>query len=230
MMNVAIIPARGGSKRIPRKNIKSFLGKPIIAYSIIEALKCGLFDEVIVSTDDEEIANIAIKYGARVPFFRSADTANDYAPLAAVVEEVVVELEKMNYQIDNICCILPTAPLISADDIVSLYNKLISEISITSVIPVVRFSYPILRSLSMDTQGLLKMNWEEYLNTRSQDLPLAYHDSGSFYWIRRDALLDEHKIITNKCAGVELDELKVQDIDTETDWHLAELKYTLIYG
>lgn len=230
MMNVAIIPARGGSKRIPRKNIKSFLGKPIIAYSIVEALKCGLFDEVIVSTDDEEIANIAIKYGARVPFFRSADTANDYAPLAAVVEEVVVELEKMNYQIDNICCILPTAPLISADDIVSLYNKLISEISITSVIPVVRFSYPILRSLSMDTQGLLKMNWEEYLNTRSQDLPLAYHDSGSFYWIRRDALLDEHKIITNKCAGVELDELKVQDIDTETDWRLAELKYTLIYG
>lgn len=229
-MNVAIIPARGGSKRIPRKNIKSFLGKPIIAYSIIEALKCGLFDEVVVSTDDEEIANIAIKYGARVPFFRSEDTANDYAPLAAVVEEVVVELEKMNYQIDNICCILPTAPLISADDIVSLYNKLISEISITSVIPVVRFSYPILRSLSMDAQGLLKMNWEEYINTRSQDLPTAYHDSGSFYWIRRDALFDEHKIITNKCAGVELDELKVQDIDNETDWRLAELKYTLIYG
>ena len=117
-MNVAIIPARGGSKRIPRKNIKSFLGKPIIAYSIIEALKCGLFDEVVVSTDDEEIANIAIKYGAKVPFFRSVDTANDYAPLVAVVEEVVIELEKMNYQIENICCILPTAPLISADDIV----------------------------------------------------------------------------------------------------------------
>ena len=229
-MNIAIIPARGGSKRIPRKNIKSFLGKPIIAYSIIETLKCGLFSEVIVSTDDDEIADIAIKYGAKVPFFRSAETANDYAPLAAVVEEVVVELEKMDYQIDNICCILPTAPLISADDIIALYNKLISDITITSVIPVVRFSYPILRSLSMDAQGMLKMNWAEYLNTRSQDLSPAYHDSGSFYWISRDVLLCEHKIITEKCAGVEVDELKVQDIDTETDWRLAELKYTLIYG
>lgn len=230
MMNIAIIPARGGSKRIPRKNIKSFLGKPIIAYSIDEALKCGLFDEVIVSTDDKEIADIAIEYGAKVPFYRSADTANDYAPLASVIEEVIVELDKLNYQVDNICCILPTAPLISADDIVALYNKLTSSSTITSVIPVVRFSYPILRSLAMNEQGMLKMNWEEHLNTRSQDLPLAYHDSGSFYWIRKNALLEEHKIITNKCAGVELDELKVQDIDTETDWRLAELKYTLIYG
>lgn len=229
-MNVAIIPARGGSKRIPRKNIKSFLGKPIIAYSIIEALKCGLFDEVVVSTDDEEIANIAIKYGAKVPFFRSVDTANDYAPLAAVIEEVIKELETLSCQIDNICCILPTAPLISSEDIIALYDKLLSNDKITSVIPVVRFSYPILRSLAMNESGLLKMNWPEHLNSRSQDLPLAYHDSGSFYWIKKKALVQEHKIITDQCAGVEVDEMKVQDIDTETDWRLAELKYTLIYG
>lgn len=229
-MNVAIIPARGGSKRIPRKNIKIFLDKPIIAYSIAEALKSGLFEEVIVSTDDKEIADIAIEYGAKVPFFRSAETSNDYAPLAAVIEEVIKELETLSCQIDNICCILPTAPLISSEDIIALYDKLLSNDKITSVIPVVCFSYPILRSLAMNESGLLKMNWPEHLNSRSQDLPLAYHDSGSFYWIKKEALVQEHKIITDQCAGVEVDEMKVQDIDTETDWRLAELKYTLIYG
>jgi N-acylneuraminate cytidylyltransferase len=227
MKNIAIIPARGGSKRIPRKNIKPFLGKPIIAYSIDVAFKTGLFDEVMVSTDDEEIAEIARRYGASIPFLRSEDTANDFATLADVLIEVAECYRQKDIYPENICCILSTAPLIEAQNIVDAFRMLTASDKYRSVYPVVAFSYPILRSLKMDKQGYISMNWPEYLNTRSQDLEPAYHDSGTFYWVKTEALLEHKTIITPQTGGIVVDETTVQDIDTETDWTLAEIKYKL---
>jgi len=227
MKNLAIIPARGGSKRIPHKNIKPFLGKPIIAYSIEVALNSGLFEEVMVSTDDEEIASVAVKYGASVPFMRFPQTADDYATLAAVLEEVVGMYAKAGIDMENICCILSTAPLISKEDIIGAYQQFENSV-FQAICPVVAFSYPILRSLKMSEEGLLEMRWKEYQHTRSQDLELAYHDSGSFYWIKKEALLKHHALFIPECGGIVVDEMKVQDIDTEQDWKLAELKYKLL--
>lgn len=229
MKNIAIIPARGGSKRIPRKNVKSFLDKPVIAYSIQSAIRSDLFDEVMVSTDDPEIAGIAREYGAVVPFMRSEKNANDYATLADVLIEVVQMYREKGIEIENICCILPTAPLISEKEILSAYKQF-TENDFDSVCPVVAFSYPILRSLDIDDNGLLKMNWPEYLSTRSQDLRPAYHDTGTFYWVKKKTLLEEKKLLTDNGTAFIMNELQVQDIDTETDWVLAELKYKLIYN
>lgn len=219
MKNIAIIPARGGSKRIPRKNIRLFLGKPIIAYSIEAALKTGLFDDVIVSTDDYEIAEVAIEYGASVPFFRSEKTANDFATIADVLKEVVDNLGLAGRRYDNVCCILPTAPLVSSENISKAYD-ILSVSNCITVYPIVAFSYPILRSLSMDKDGFVKMNWPEYATTRSQDLEPTYHDSGTFYWHK----LDRWRTGERNAIGMEIDELYVQDIDTEVDWKMAEIK------
>jgi N-acylneuraminate cytidylyltransferase len=228
MKNLAIIPARGGSKRIPRKNIKPFLGKPIIAYSIENALESGLFDEVMVSTDDVEIAEIARRYGAKVPFMRSETAANDFATLADVLIEVINCYGQKNIFPENVCCILPTAPLIRSHNIADAYRLMTESDKYLSVYPVVAFSYPILRSLSMGENGYLRMNWPQYRTTRSQDLETAYHDTGTFYWMRTSALLECKTIITPQTGGIVVDEITVQDIDTETDWKLAELKYKLI--
>jgi len=227
MHNLAIIPARGGSKRIPGKNIKFFLGKPIIAYSIEAALKTGLFDEIMVSTEDKNIANIAKTYGASIPFYRSPDNADDYATLSDVLIEVVNNYNKLGLNFDNICCILPTAPLISVNQIREAYKKLYSE-QVDSICAIVKFSYPIFRSLEFSGQRL-KMIWPEYLRTRSQDLKTIYHDAGSFYWIKSSALLKEKTLYCKEGSGYELTELQVQDIDSEIDWQLAELKYKLLY-
>lgn len=223
MKNLAIIPARGGSKRIPHKNIREFLGHPIISYSIEAAKKSGLFDEIMVSTDDREIADIAGKYGAHIPFMRSEATANDFATLADVIEEVIYNYEKQGIRFDHVCCILATAPLITSENINQAYQKLITS-DFTTVHPLVAFSYPILRSLEMDENGNVTMKWPEYAKTRSQDLSPVYHDAGTFYW---------HKIETwrngiKKRGGIVMDEIYVQDIDTETDWKLAEMKYLLL--
>lgn len=226
MKNIAIIPARGGSKRIPRKNVKPFLGKPVIAYSVQSALGSGLFDEVMVSTDDPEIAAIAEQYGATVPFMRSAENADDHATLADVLLEVVRKYEERNVETENICCILPTAPLIDEREIRQAFLQFI-EGGYDSVCPVVAFSYPILRSLDIDGEGLLKMNRPEYLSVRSQDLRPAYHDTGTFYWVKKEALIKEGKLLAGRCSAFIMSELQVQDIDTETDWALAELKYKL---
>lgn len=226
MANLAIIPARGGSKRIPRKNIKFFLGKPIIAYSIEAALKSNLFDEVMVSTDDEEIAKIARDYGAKVPFLRSQDNANDFAVLADVVEEVVVKYSKNNEIFKNICCILPTAPFVSANKITEAFNKLKTG-NFDTVFPVLEFSFPIQRSLKIE-DSKVKMVWNENLNTRSQDLDPRYHDSGQFYWVKTQSFLTEKKLFTNNSGAIIISQLEAQDIDTETDWKLAEIKYKLM--
>lgn len=223
MKNLCIIPARGGSKRIPRKNVKSFMGKPILAYSIENALATGLFDEIMVSTDDPEIMKVAKAYGAKVPFVRTEKTANDYASLADVIHEVVDMYVERGQTFDNMCCILATCPLVKASYISEAYQKLINS-DFISVYPVVQFSYPILRSLKMDEHGEVSMNWPEYAKTRSQDLAPAYHDSGTFYWHKVESWMRGDR----KGGGIVIAEDLVQDIDTEEDWRMAELKYQLI--
>lgn len=228
MANLAIIPARGGSKRIPRKNIKPFLGKPIMAYSIEAAIKSNLFDEIMVSTDDEDIAEIARNYGAKVPFLRSKDNANDFAVLADVVQEVLTKYKQHNRMFNTVCCMLPTAPFVTSFSILQAYEKLIKN-SYDSVFPVLEFSFPIQRSLKIE-DNKVAMVWSEYLNTRSQDLEPRYHDSGQFYWINVKAFLKEVKILTNNSGAIIISELEAQDIDNETDWKLAEIKYKLKNG
>ncbi len=227
--NLCIIPARGGSQRIPRKNIKDFLGKPIIAYSIEAALNSQLFNEVLVSTDDEEIAEVARRYGAKVPFLRSKENANDFATLADVLIEVINQYRNTGKSFENICCILPTAPLTTPIRIKEAFEKLVDE-DLESVLPVVEFSYPILRAFEFNDDNTLKMIWPEYLTARSQDLKPAYHDSGSFYWIRSKALLDQKTLFCKNGGAIVLPETEVQDIDNATDWKLAELKYKLLNG
>jgi len=227
MRNIAIIPARGGSKRIPRKNIKAFCGKPIIAYSIEAALKSDLFDEVMVSTDDEEIAEVAIKYGAKVPFFRSSDNSNDYATLVDVLLEVINQYGVAGIEIENICCILPTAPLISSKRIVESFD-LMDDKKYASIFPVLEYSYPIQRSLIKNSDGLIRMAWPENSSVRSQDLEKHYHDSGQFYWIKQKSLISEKTVFTTNTGVVELSQLEVQDIDTLDDWKMAEIKYQII--
>jgi pseudaminic acid cytidylyltransferase len=228
MKNIAIIPARGGSKRIPRKNIKNFLGKPIIAYSIEAALKSNLFDEVMVSTDDIEIAEIAKSYGAAVPFLRSKQNSDDFAGTADVIIEVLNQLSAIGKKFNNTCCIYPTAPFISTKTLEEAY-KLLIEKKFDSVFPVCSFSYPIQRALQIN-DSKTSMVWPENMSKRSQDLLPMFHDAGQFYWIKTDAFLAENKVITENTGSIILNEMQVQDIDTVTDWELAELKYKILNG
>lgn len=225
MRNLAIIPARGGSKRIPRKNVKPFLGKPMLVYSIEAALATGLFDEVMVSTDDEEIAEVARQYGAKVPFMRTPATANDYATLADVMTEVLTMYKERGQEFDNACLILATCPMLQSTDIISAYKRLTTS-DFTMVYPVVLFSYPIWRCLDLAEDGSMKRHWPEFENSRSQDLPKEYHDTGTFYWYKNEEWLAGNV----KIGGIEVDETTIQDIDTETDWKLAEMKYKLLFG
>lgn len=227
MSSVAIITARGGSKRIPRKNIKSFNGKPIIAYPIETALQSGLFDMVMVSTDDDEIAGIARQCGAAVPFYRSAATSDDYAGTGAVLVEVLDQLKGIGQTFEYACCMYPTAPFISVRSLKDSFG-LLQEKKYDSVFPVCAFSFPILRSLKMNADGKVEMNFPENLAKRSQDLPPAYHDAGQFYWINVKVFEQDTKIYTANSGAIVLSELEVQDIDNETDWALAEMKYELI--
>lgn len=223
MKNLCIIPARGGSKRIPRKNIKEFLGKPIIAYSIETAIETDLFDEVMVSTDDMEIAEVAKQYGAKVPFMRSAETASDFASTADVLKEVIANYKELGKEFDNFCCFYATAPLVQSKDMVEAFERL-QQSDFTCVYPVVQFSYPIWRCLDVAEDGSMKRHWPEYENARSQDLPKEYHDTGTFYWYKIKEWLSGNI----KVGGIIVDETSIQDIDTETDWELAELKYQLM--
>ncbi len=221
MGNLCIIPARGGSKRIPRKNIKDFLGKPILAYSIEKALKSGLFEEVMVSTDDTEIAEVARDYGAKVPFVRSKKNADDFATTMDVINEVVYNYKEKGRIFENICCIYATSPLIRIQDLKEGLTKL--EVGkLDSVFPIVPFSYPIWRSLKVEGERVT-MNWEEHKQARSQDLPMAYHDAGQWYWVACSKANTE--LFTDNTGYVLLEEDQVQDIDHEQDWVMAELKY-----
>ena len=225
--SLCIIPARGGSKRIPRKNIKEFCGKPIIAYSIEAALKSELFDEVMVSTDDDEIAEIANTYGAKVPFMRSEENASDFATTVDVLVEVINNYKKSGRKFSYCCCIYPTAPLIKVEKLKSGYDKLRKD-NFNVVFPVVNFSYPIWRGLKKTTKENFEMLWPEHLNSRSQDLEDVYHDAGQWYWFKTDQMLKSKKLFGENTSCVIMETTEVQDIDTLTDWKLAELKYELL--
>ncbi|GAB5552444.1 MAG: pseudaminic acid cytidylyltransferase [Saprospiraceae bacterium] len=223
---LAIIPARGGSKRIPGKNIKDFLGQPIIAYSIQTALASGLFSEVMVSTDDEKIASVAQAYGASVPFFRSKKNANDYATTVDVLLEVLNEYEKKHKAFEYACCIYPTAPFTQAELLKKAFQLLIDK-QADCVFPALPFSFPIQRAIKLDAAGKLSLFQPEHLNTRSQDLEKAFHDSGQFYWFNVENLQKKQALWTDNTYPIQISEMEAQDIDNPEDWVIAEFKYKL---
>lgn len=225
--SIAIITARGGSKRILRKNIRFFLGKPIIEYSIKAALDSGCFDEVMVSTDDNEIAEIAKNCGAKIPFIRSKKNSDDFSTTTDVIIEVLDSYKENDIYFEYACCIYPTAPFITKDLLKLASDKIIYQ-NAKSVLPIVKFSFPILRSFRQEN-GYIKMNYPEYLNSRSQDLPSSFHDAGQFYFFEVENFMKEKKLFTDNTIGIEIPETQVQDIDTEEDWKLAEIKYSVFY-
>lgn len=226
-MKIAIITARGGSKRIPRKNIRHFCGKPIISYSLQAAFEAKCFDEIMVSTDDFEIAEVAKKLGANVPFMRSAETSSDYATTAEVISEVLQEYQIRKIKPELVCCIYPTAPFITAESLIAALDILVHNEQIHSINPIVRFSYPIQRAVRLQN-NMISMFQPEHLLTRSQDLESAYHDAGQFYWIRVKEFLKNPTLISPNTAGFLLPEWQIQDIDNKEDWIMAEIKYRII--
>jgi len=220
---LAIIPARGGSKRVPNKNIKYFLGKPIISYPIKIALRSKLFNEVIVSTDSKKIAEIAKKYGAKVPFYRSRKNSDDYATTSDVLKEVLLEYKKSGKEFKYFCCIYPTAVFAT----VKLLKKglnLLKKKNVDSVIPVTPFEYPIQRALKIE-DGFLKWRQAKYRKSRSQDLEELYHDCGMFYWCKTFSLFKNNQILSEKTLPLKISRNNCQDIDVSADWRFAELKY-----
>ena len=226
MKNIAIITARGGSKRIPKKNIKEFCGKPIIAYSIEAALDSGAFDEVMVSTDSKEIAELAIRYGAKVPFMRSEKTSNDFATTVDVIEEVLSDYCKRGFFYDYFTCIYPTAPFLNGNILKEAMEKVI-ESSASALIPVVRFSFPPQRAFIIKN-GALCYEFPEYERVRSQDLEPIYHDCGQFYICSCEAFSKYGSLITPKTIPFIMPEERVQDIDTNSDWEIAEAKFKVL--
>ncbi|MCG9579485.1 pseudaminic acid cytidylyltransferase [Vibrio tubiashii] len=227
-MRVAIIPARGGSKRIPRKNIKLFHGKPMIAYSIQAALQSGCFDKVIVSTDDQEIAQVARQYGADIPFIRPASISDDYATTIDVINHAVKWCEAEGWAIDAVCCLYATAPFVQPKDLQKGLEKLESEPHCKYVFSATEFPFPIQRAIKLSSDGEVSMFSSEYEKTRSQDLENAYHDAGQFYWGRKSAFLNCDSFFSSHSKVVLLPRARVQDIDTKDDWEFAELLYSLI--
>ena len=225
--NIVIIPARGGSKRIPKKNIKDFLGKPVIAYSIEIAISCKLFSRVIVSTDDDEIKDVALKYGAEVPFIRPKNIADDFTGTHEVIGHAVEYLEDTGETMDYVCCIYPTAPLIQKDDLIKGF-KLIQTNKWNSVMAATNFSYPIFRSFENLPNGGLKMIFPEHYNSRSQDLTDVYHDAGLFYWAKPKIWKKKPQGYNEKNSIVKLPNYRIQDIDTPDDWKKAEILYEII--
>jgi len=225
---LAIIPARGGSKRIERKNIRSFCGRPIISYAIGAALEAGCFEEVMVSTDNEEIAGIARELGAQVPFMRSARTADDHATTASVWQEVINLYGKQGRHFSTVCSILPTAPFVSAGQLTEAIRLLESRPDWDAVMPVVAYSPPIQRAFRLGLEGNLEMLWTEHLTTRSQDLEPRYYDAGQYYAFRPEFILKKGSLRLGKLGPILLSPMQVQDIDTEEDWALAELKYRVL--
>ena len=227
MANLLVIPARGGSKRIPKKNIKYFSGKPIIAYSIEAAVESDLFDEIMVSTDDEEISEIAKTYGASVPFFRSKKNADDYATTFDVIQEVVSKYKLLNQQFEFICCLYPCAPLTTVKRLEEAFQLLKAE-NFDSVFPIVKFGFPIQRALKIRDDKKTEFFYPKFSLTRSQDLIPGYHDAGQFYWLNTSKCIEKSAILTDNTGSLVISEMEAQDIDTETDWKLAELKHELL--
>ena len=227
MKSIAIITARGGSKRIPHKNIKTFCGKPIIAYSIQAALESTLFDEVMVSTEDEMIASIAKDYGASVPFMRSAENANDFATTRDVLDEVMKTYNEQGITFDYMCCIYPTAPFVTAKKLQEAF-ALLRSAKTEQVVPVVKFSFPPQRCYVIDAENNLRYKWPENQPKRSQDLEPLYHDAGQFYFYDAHVFYQQKNTVDLITKALVLPDLEVQDIDNEEDWAIAEMKYQLM--
>jgi len=227
-MNLAIIPARGGSKRIPRKNIKSFCGKPMIAWSIEVAQASGCFDRIIVSTDDEEIAKIARQWGAEVPFMRPAELADDHATTRPVVNHAIREATRLYGAPEAVCCLYPTAPFVTVEDLRRGLHMLQEE-KVDFVFTAATFAYPIQRAFRRTATGGLERIQPEHRNTRSQDLEEAFHDAGQFYWGLSQSFLDERDTVSEQSRALMLPRFRVHDIDTEEDWLRAETVFSALY-
>lgn len=228
MSVIAIITARGGSKRIPKKNIKEFYGKPMLAYAIEAAKGAGIFDEIMVSTDSEEIAEVARKYGANVPFMRSERTANDFATTFDVLEEVVNEYKKQGKFFDELCCIYPCVPFLTSKTLKESY-KLMKQTKANALQPVCKYPAPVEWAMKIEN-GLLIPNDRESLKIRSQDLTPKYFDAGMFYFCNIEIMLKEKTVVPTNTSGYIIDESECQDIDTPDDWKMAEIKFNIING
>ena len=226
-MNVAIIPARGGSKRIPRKNIKPFHGKPMIAYSIEAAVASGCFDKVIVSTDDTEIAEVAEQYGAEVPFLRPVNISDDYATTMDVMHHAITWCMDNDWTVDAVCCLYATAPFVTPEYLKQGFDKLNKGL-FEFVFSAATFPFPIQRAIKISSGGAVSMFSPENEQVRSQDLEEAYHDAGQFYWGKTDAFLEKKAIFADHSSVVLLPRSRVQDIDTNEDWDLAEALYSAL--
>jgi pseudaminic acid cytidylyltransferase len=226
---VAVVTARGGSKRIPGKNIKPFLGKPMIAYSIETAKKSRLFDKIIVSTDDDRIASVAIEYGAEVPFRRPANLADDFTPTAPVVLDALEQLEGLGITTKYVCCIYPTAPFLTVESLRQGLD-LMRDQSVTGSFAVTTYPHPIFRALRVNKAGRLEMFWPEHKLSRSNDLPEAFHDVGQFYWRQVEAFRRDQSVWAPDAAPVVVPRKRAQDIDTPEDWEVAELLYGAMQG
>ena len=222
---LAIITARGGSKRIPKKNIKEFFGRPMISYAINACKEAGIFSDIMVSTDDNEIAKISKDNGADIPFMRSEKTADDFATTFDVLEEVITEYKKTGKDYDYICCLYPCVPFLSGETLQSAYNQLAASEN-DALQPVCRFSVPIEWAMKIEN-GLLIPNDRQAQLIRSQDLVPKYFDGGMFYMIKTETLLREKSLTPKKTMAYIMDEKEIQDIDTIDDWNMAELKYKL---
>lgn len=228
-MQLAVIPARGGSKRIPRKNIKMFHGQPMIAWSIQAAIDSGCFDEVWVSTDDEEIAAIAQAYGAKVPFLRPVHLSDDFATTADVMSHAVEEFGKINHTLpDYICCLYATAPFVTKADLVQGLEKIKNNSNLNYVFSATTYPFPIQRAIKLNAHDTVEMFSPQYFNSRSQDLEEAWHDAGQFYWGTAEAWLNKAMIFASQSSVVELPRFRVQDIDTQEDWDRAEWLFKAI--
>jgi N-acylneuraminate cytidylyltransferase len=223
-MNIGIIPARGGSKRIPGKNIKPFAGKPIVAWVIEAALASGLFDRLIVSTDDKKIAEVVTEYGAEVPFMRPAELSDDHTGIIEVVQHAIAWLKNEHVEIDNVCCMLATAPFLRADVLSDALAQLI-DTKASYALSVTSFPFPIQRAIRINSADRVEAMWPENIALRSQDLEEAFHDAGQFYWGTRRAFERGEPIFSSGSLPIRLPRYQVQDIDTPEDWKLAELMF-----
>ena len=226
-MNVAVIPARGGSKRIPRKNIKQFCGKPMIAWPIEVAKQSGLFEHILVSTDDDEIAEVSMSYGAEVPFMRPRELADDYTGITEVIAHAVSWMYEQQWQPEVVCCIYATSVFLIVDDLKKGFEVLRTG-NWSFALSATDFEYPVFRSFNAHPDGGLKMIFPEHFEKRSQDFPIALHDAAQFYWGKADAWLNSLKIFDRYSTPVRIPRWRVQDIDTEDDWKRAELMFDSI--
>jgi pseudaminic acid cytidylyltransferase len=226
-LKLCVIPARGGSKRIPRKNIRPFAGRPMLAHSILAATASGLFDRIVVSTDDEDIAAVAELHGAEIPFLRPKALADDYTGTNAVARHAIEWFHAAGQTVAYACCVYATAPFLRAEDLRAGYEKLVVS-GKSFVFAATRYAFPIQRAIRLNESGEVEAMFPEHIFDRSQDLTPAFHDAGQFYWGTAQAYLDQVTTFSPASLIVELPHYRVQDIDTEDDWESAELMYRLL--